>query len=220
MIKAVIFDMDGLMINSEPLWREVALQVFKNLSVKGITAETFREGASLRIDAHVAYFCKKFNIQTGNQPKMVREIISQVSELILRKVELKPGIIEALDFFKKRSVRLALASSSPLKLIRAVLKKFKLGKYFEVVYSGEDEKYGKPNPGIYLTTAKKLKILPRNCLAIEDSLNGVLSAKKAKIKCLAVPEKENLNNDDFQIADLILPSLVEFSEKYWLKLNS
>ena len=89
---------------------------------------------------------------------------------------------------------------------------------FECVYSAEEEGYGKPHPGVYLTTAGKLGVGPTECLAVEDSLNGVLSAKSARMKCVAVPDREQRGDSRFSIADAVLDSLEEVGEELWARL--
>ena len=96
--------------------------------------------------------------------------------------------------------------------------KFNLREKFDVIYSAEEEEFGKPHPGVYITTARKLQLLPEECLAIEDSVNGVLSAKAAKMKCIAVPEDAARNDRRFAIADIVLDSLADLDAEVW-RLN-
>ena len=117
---------------------------------------------------------------------------------------------EILEFFAKKNIPLAIASSSALSLIETVVDGLKIRKYFSVLYSAEHEKYGKPHPGVYISACEKLGIQPIHALAFEDSLNGILAAKSAKIRCIAVPEEINANNPKFAIADRILDSLLDF----------
>ena len=110
---------------------------------------------------------------------------------------------------------MAIASSSYLKIIEAVVKRLKLKGFFDVIYSAEFEKYGKPNPGTFLTTAEKLGVSPMKCLVFEDSLNGVIAAKAARMITIAVPE---FDNPKFIIADKILNSLEEWNETIFCEL--
>jgi sugar-phosphatase len=121
--------------------------------------------------------------------------------------------MEILEFFKNKSLRLALASSSPMLLIDTFLEKFHLQKYFEVKHSAEFEEYGKPHPGVYINTARMLNVHPSACLAFEDSFNGVLAAKSAMMKAVAVPDEYHFPDKRFAIADLKIKSLEEFGEK-------
>ena len=101
----------------------------------------------------------------------------------------------------------ALASSSSYRIIDAVVDKFGLRNRFELIYSAQEEPFGKPHPGVYISAAQKLGVTPESCLAIEDSINGVVSAKAAKMKCIAVPEPAARNDRRYGIADVVLDSL-------------
>ncbi|MCB0405615.1 MAG: HAD-IA family hydrolase, partial [Bdellovibrionales bacterium] len=116
-------------------------------------------------------------------------------------------------------VPLGLATSSPEKHIEAVLRALDLNRTFRVTYSADREPYGKPHPGVYLSTAKALGVEPECCLAIEDSVNGVVAAKAARMKCVAIPEERLRSDPRFAIADLKLSCLSELSEIHWANLN-
>ena len=123
-------------------------------------------------------------------------------------------------FFKEKKVPVALASSSPLRLIEKLMRHYGIYDQFDLVRSAEFEPYGKPHPAVFITTASKLHINPLRCLVFEDSFNGVLAAKAARMKCVAVPEMRVYNQPRFAIADLKLPSLLEFDAACWEKLNA
>jgi sugar-phosphatase len=115
----------------------------------------------------------------------------------------------SVRYFRSLGLKIALASSSAMSLIETVLKKLELSNVFEVVNSAEHLEYGKPHPEIFIQTAKDLGIKPGECLVIEDSFNGVLAAKAAKMQVIAIPDKEHRNDKGFVIADHILNSLKE-----------
>ena len=106
---------------------------------------------------------------------------------------------------------MALASSSHEILIQTVIKKLSLEKYFLVTRSGQHEKYGKPHPQIFISTAQALNVYPTDCIVFEDSLNGILAAKAARMYCIAVPDIHRFNEPRMAIADLKLKSLEEFN---------
>ena len=127
-------------------------------------------------------------------------------------------LIPLLDDLRDNNFKLAVASSSPLRVINFVLDMFSLHKYFPVIVSGECTDNGKPHPAIYLHTADRLEVEPSECVAIEDSINGLRSAKAAGMYCIAVPDKR-LSQVEFQNADLIVsnldrisPELIKFFE--------
>ena len=131
---------------------------------------------------------------------------------------LMKGVRESLHFFQSKGVRLALASSSYMKQIHAVVNTFGLAQYFDVIYSAEYEEHGKPHPGVYITTAQRLEVAPSECLAIEDSLNGIIAAKAARIPCLCVPLAKT-EDRAICLADYTLPSLLEINDDFWSRVE-
>jgi len=218
MIEAVIFDMDGLLIDSEPLWQEAEILVFKQVGIN-LTSELCQRTQGLRIDEVVDYWYQRY-LWTNLTKLAVEElIVGKVIELIQLKGEALPGVEQAIAFVQSRNIKIALASSSATIIIQAALKKLDLTDIFTKVYSAESEVLGKPHPGVYLTTAKQLDVSPQFCLAIEDSLNGVLAAKAAQMQCIAIPEKIQQDNPKFASADCILSSLAELNQGVWNKFN-
>ena len=129
------------------------------------------------------------------------------------------GVIEALALCQKKGAKLALASSTPLKLINVTLQTLQLTNYFEIIHSGEHEKNPKPAPAIYLTVVKKLKVKPTECIAIEDSPVGIESATRAGMHCIAIVDPHHKDDPRYEIADVRLNSLKDFNENIWNKLN-
>lgn len=218
MIEAVIFDLDGLLIDSEPLWQEAEILVFKQVNLL-LTSELCRQTQGLRIDEVVDYWYRQYPWTNLSKLEVEKLIVSKVIELIHLKGQPLPGVAQAIAFVKNQNVKIALASSSASQIIQAALQKLNLTEVFVEIYSAESEVLGKPHPGVYLTTAQKLKIPPQSCLALEDSLNGVLAAKAAHMKCIAIPEAIQQQNPEFAIADLILKSLEELNQPVWNSLN-
>lgn len=222
MIQAIIFDMDGLLIDSEPLWQEAEKKVYKKVGVDLNDADVL-ETTWLRVDEVTDFWYWKFpwnEQETLTRSEVTAEIIEEVQNLIIEKWEAKAWVLGVLDFFFHKWIPLAIASSSFYSVIHAVVNKLWIEKYFELIYSAEDEKYGKPHPAVYISTCEKLWVSPVKTIAFEDSFNGVLSAKAAKMKCVAVPEEVNKGNKKFVIADTLLDSLEEFEEEQWQELNN
>ena len=217
-IAAVIFDMDGLLIDSEPLWQEAEILVFERVGIK-LTCELCQQTQGLRIDEVVEYWYLRYPWTNLTKLEVEKSIIDKVIELIELKGEPLAGVDKAIAFVRRKNVKIALASSSAMIIIQAALQKLSLSETFTEVYSAESEVLGKPHPGVYLTTAKKLNIPPQSCLALEDSLNGVLAAKAAQMKCIAIPEASQLDNPKFAIADRVLQSLEELTDSVWNNIN-
>jgi sugar-phosphatase len=214
MIKAVIFDMDGVLIDSEPFWQEAQKEVFQKVAVD-VTDAMCHQTMGLRIDEVVDHWFERFK-WNGLSPKEVEEqVIQGVIDRVHNKGELLPGVLSAIGFFRSKNLRIALASSSAMRLINAVIDKFELRNNFEVIHSAEHESHGKPHPAIYLSTAKLLDTDPTVCLAIEDSFNGLIAAKAARMRTICIPEKNVWHQTKFDIADVKLKSLTDISDELW-----
>jgi HAD superfamily hydrolase (TIGR01509 family) len=210
MIEAIIFDMDGLLIDSEPLWQEAEVAVFNNIGVP-LTIDMTPQTMGLRTDEVVEYWHKRFPWDSPSLQEVSTLIDTTVIELIKHKGVAKEGVREAIVICEAAGLPIAIASSSPHLLISTVLDKLGIADKMKVVHSAHDESYGKPHPAVYISTANELGIHPNHCLTFEDSANGVLSAKAAKMKCIAIPEPEMRNDKRFGIADIILHSLKDFT---------
>ena len=217
MIEAVIFDLDGLLIDSEPLWQEAEILVFQQVNII-LTPELCLQTKGLRIDEVVEYWYQKYPWTNLTKQKVEQLVVAKVIELIHLKGKPLAGVDRAISFVRQKQVKIALASSSALPIIRAALQRLNLTEVFTEIYSAESEVLGKPYPGVYLTTASKLKVAPQKCLALEDSLNGVLAAKAAQMKCIAIPEPAQRDRPQFAIADTILQSLEELNDTVWHSL--
>jgi mannitol-1-/sugar-/sorbitol-6-/2-deoxyglucose-6-phosphatase len=211
MIKAVIFDMDGLIIDSEPFWRGSQRKAFSTVGLN-LTDNDLRHTMGKRIDEVVAYWFHEKPWTGASQKDLEARIVDNVIELINREGTLLPGVLNTIKFFTAKNLPMAIASSSSSEIINAVVDKLEIRNYFKYLYSAEHETHGKPHPGVYITTAAQLGVSVHNCLALEDSPNGVLSAKAAKMKCLAVPAPENREHPYIKIADTIIESLDMFNE--------
>lgn len=211
MTKAVIFDMDGLLIDSEPFWQKTERQIMAELGII-ITTEMQEATFALRTDEQIQYWHKKFPWSDPDFDAMVKKYEDTMLDFFYKEAVLMEGVIHILNFFKEKKLKIALASSSSMILINAFIDKFNLRNTFQVLNSAETEKYGKPHPSIYLKTAQKLKTSTIECLAFEDSLYGVIAAKAAKIKVVAVPPQDKFHMEEYSIANLKINSLKEFSD--------
>lgn len=206
-MKAVIFDMDGVIIDSEPIHLEVDIQTFKDLGCD-ISSEELEKYVGATNEYMFADIKKKYNIN-----KSIEEIINNKVEMTKNKViqmDLNPidGIRELLNDLKNENIPTAIASSSPRDFIDVVISKFKLRDYFTYIISGEEVENGKPAPDIYLEAAKKLRLSPDDCIVIEDSRNGVIAAKTAGMKCIGF-KNVNSGNQDLSKADIIIDSIAD-----------
>ena len=218
MLRALLFDMDGVLIDSEPLWHRAEIAAFAEAGLT-LTAGDCLRTTGLRVDETVAYWCERSPALAPSRDALVAEILERLVRLVREEGEAKPGVAEALAFAQRAGLRLALASSSTYAVIEAVTTRLGLASVFEVIHSAEEEERGKPDPAVYLTTARKLGVSPADCVAIEDSPNGLLSAKAAGMRCLAIPEPALRGDPRFALADAVLSGLGEIGEKVWERLT-
>jgi len=180
-MKAVIFDMDGVLIDSEPLWKRAEAEVFGGLGVT-LSEDLTGQTASMTTKAVTEFW---FNLSPWQGPSLQaveQAVIHRVEELIVSEGRAIDGVIEVVDFFKEKGLKIGLATNSPAYLIPAILNQVGVTKYFDITTSAEDEKQGKPHPAVYLTAAKKLQVVPADCLVIEDSVSGLKAARNAGMK--------------------------------------
>lgn len=218
MIAAALFDMDGLLIDSEPLWQQAEMKVFAELGVN-LTAADCASTMGFRIDEVVQHWYSLRPWQAASQAEVQERILDAVIELICAKGERKPGVDAVLSRCQAHSLRIGLASSSYQRVIEAVMRALRLEDYFEVRHSAEFEQRGKPAPDVYLTAAGMLGVKPADCLVFEDSLAGVRAAKAAGMYCVAVPDADAPKDLLEQEADVTISSLVEFSEELFQQID-
>ena len=129
------------------------------------------------------------------------------------------GVNQVLGFLRSKGLKLGIASSSVLPIITAALDTLGLTGIFDAVCSAEEEEFGKPHPGVYVRAAERLRTVPERCLAFEDSVNGLMAAKAARMRCVLVPDPSHREDSRTALADVRLESLAHFSEKVWIGLN-
>lgn len=208
LLEACIFDMDGVLLDSEPFWRQAEIEVFATVDLH-LSDEDCMETMGIRIDEVVAFRYHQKPWAEPSQEAICDRIVDRVVGLVRERGKPLPGVYEALDFVRSQGLKLALASSSSSRIIRAVLEGLRLEDAFSVIHSAETEEFGKPHPAVFLTTAGLLGVPPTRCLVIEDSFNGVLAAKAARMTVVAIPEPAVADDPRFVIADARLGSLEE-----------
>ena len=210
MIKAVIFDMDGLLIDSEPFWRLSQKNLFSKRGIN-LCEDDFESFMGKRIDEVVTTIFSRFPNQGKTQKDTAEEIVDGVINLVLERGFALPGVKKTLKELQEKNYKIGLASSSNMRIIKSVLEKLDIESFFEVVHSAQFEEYGKPHPQILISTAKMLDVLPSECLVLEDSFHGVIAALAANMKCVAIPDTESNNLKRFVIANQVLESMEDFS---------
>lgn len=210
-ILAAIFDMDGLLVDSEPLWDQAELDVMASLGVDITRRHELPDTLGLRIDMVVDLW---FAQQPWNGPtrqEVTARIITRAIALVEEKRPLLPGVREAVALCKSQGLLVGLASASPLHMLEKVLTMFGLRDSFDALASAEKLPYSKPHPQVYLDCAAKLGIDPLSCVALEDSVNGMIASKAARMRSIVVPAHENQDDPRFVLADVKLSSLTELT---------
>ncbi len=225
MIRAAIFDMDGLLVDSEPLWQQAELEIFRQVGVP-LDRERCLQTRGKRIEEVVEYWYALHPWASPSRPELQRRILRRVIELVREAGTAKAGVHHVLGFARERGLALGLASSSYYAVIEAVLERLDLRGAFHAVHSAEEERRGKPHPDVYLRAARKLDVPAAHCLAFEDSPAGVEAAKAAGMKCVAVPDLQpepgparEEERSRLARADLVLESLERFDERAWKELG-
>ena len=218
-LKAVIFDMDGLLIDSEPHWREAGKETLAAYG-KTLTNEQYNSSTGLRTEEWIDHWFRFFQIDLDNSKTAVFTILQKAIEKIALYAQPMPGINDIISFFKQKDLRIGLATSSPVELAHIVVQKLNLRNEIEVIASAGELPYGKPHPLVYIDCARQLGCSPVQCIAFEDSFNGMIAAKAARMKCVVVPAKEESGHIRWGAADIILNSLEEFNEDVFRKLIS
>lgn len=203
MLRAALFDLDGLLVDSEPLWRRSEVELFATVGLHLTDAEC-EETTGLRIDEVVSLRHRQRPWASPTVASVTAQIVDRMILLIAAEAVGKPGAHHAIGLCAEAGLRLLVVSSSPSRLIEAALDRLGVRDRFEGIVSAEHEPYGKPHPGVFLRASDRIGASPLECLVLEDSLNGVIAAKAARMKCIAIPEREDPR---FALADLVLPSL-------------
>lgn len=205
--EAVIFDMDGVLIDSEPLWKIAMQEVFDEVGCP-LTRKDFQKTVGLRIDEVIDFWYHEVGWEGYSKQEVEDMIMQRMVVLIHENGDPLPGVLETIDFLKKKGLKIGLATSSYSILIDAVLDALGIANQFDKTHSAEHEKYGKPHPSVYLTVAEELNVNPKHCLVIEDSLNGVIAGRAAKMKVVCIPEKTHHPEPKLIVADYMFDDML------------
>jgi HAD superfamily hydrolase (TIGR01509 family) len=207
-IHAVIFDLDGVLADSEPTWDEIDAQLLGEYGVK-YRGEYHREVLGVSYRASVEFFKKTFDINAPTEEMMKRrgEI---ATEFFANRIGLFPQVKEVLEELRQMELKLAVATSSVGASARPFLDRHLLTSFFEVIITGDEIERGKPHPAIYLRAAEKLGVAPNECLVIEDSLSGVAAGKAAGMRVAAIPDRRFVDPHEYEEkSDYLLSDVLE-----------
>jgi mannitol-1-/sugar-/sorbitol-6-/2-deoxyglucose-6-phosphatase len=218
-LNTVIFDIDGLLVDSEPLWNEAAAEVFSGYGVN-LSEEQYRTTTGLRTKEFVQWWFGYYQIGKGEYALAEKKIVALVLNKIAKQGTIMSGVDYIFDFFSTKQFKMGLATSSPPALIELVVEMAGIRKYLQATTSAEDLPFGKPHPQVYQNCAAQLNSSPLECICFEDSFNGLIAVKAARMKCVIVPHYSQAKEVKWGAADLQLSSLQNFGELHFNILNS
>ncbi len=209
-LNTVIFDMDGLLVDSEPIWGIAANYVFEQYGFR-LSPEQHITTTGLRVREFVHWWFQQFGVSEKEEPAAEESIINRALALLDENCKMMPGVEHVFNVFHSRRFKIGIASSSPDSLIELVMQKSGIKQYVNGTASGHHLPYPKPHPQVYLNCAETLQSLPSQCLAFEDSFYGMIAAKAARMQCVIVPDYKRYKEERWAAADLKLSSLQNFS---------
>lgn len=208
---AAIFDMDGLLIDSEPLWDRAELEIIAGLGVDIDRRNELPDTLGLRIDMVVELWFAQQPWSGPDRREVTDRIIARALSLVEEERPLLPGVREAVALCKAQGLKVGLASASPLHMLEKVLTMFSLRDSFDALVSAETLPLSKPHPQVYLDCAARLGVDPLCCVALEDSVNGMIASKAARMRSIVIPAEEGQQDPRFALADVRLRSLEELT---------
>ncbi len=213
-VHAAIFDMDGLLIDSEPLWERAEMDIFATLDIDLSRRDQLPDTLGLRIDQVVRMWYEVLPWSGPDQAEVAQRIIARAIALVEEYRPLLPGVEHALQLCRQQGLKIGLASASPLHMQERVLAMFNLRHHFDVLVSAEFLPYSKPHPQVYLDAAARLGVDPLNCVTLEDSFNGMIATKAARMRSIVVPPQELRTDPRWSLANEKLDSLEQLTEPH------
>lgn len=197
MLQGVIFDMDGLLVDSEPIWDSIWPKCFRQMNLP-LPPDSFYTGGRGMSGEIYARYVQSFYPQ-ADASQLVATFMKLGEERFAQGVPLKPGARELLEYLQTQKMPCAVASSSSRRIIEGNLRSNGLSAYFSVVVSGQEVAFTKPDPAIFLLAAERLGVDIRRCLVLEDSLNGVRAGHAAGAVTVMVPDLVPSNGEIAQL---------------------
>lgn len=210
-MKAVILDLDGLMVDSEPLHQRAVNALLKQhqIDYQFETEEYGKCFVGIPVVQNVHYLKARFDLR-GAPQEIIDEREAIYESLISNSANLvvMPGVMQLLDTMRAREIPLGVASGSPRHQVEIVLRGMRVIDRFHVIVAGNDVAKTKPAPDVYLRAADLIGVAPANCVALEDSATGITAAKAAGLRAIAVPNRftahQDLSHADVRVANLEL----------------
>ena len=203
MLKAVLFDMDGVIVDTEPLHHKAYQMMFNDFEIK--LSESMYHGFTGQSTRSICEFLCEHYILKAKPIDLEKTKRAHFTKLFFEDPDLHliNGVEDLIKNYHTNGLTLVVASSASMFTINNVMKRFKLDPYFKDKLSGADLKASKPHPEIFINAAKAAGVSPTECFVIEDSTNGIIAAKEANIFCIAY-KSENSKDQDYSRADLLI----------------
>lgn len=217
-LTAAIFDMDGLMINSEPLWNEAAAEVFSGYHIE-LSPQQYAASTGLRTKEFIEWWFRHFRIPIVYAPEACYKVIALTRQKMLQRLEPMPGVKYIFNFFKESGLQVGIASSSPREFIEIAIQLCNVGDETDAYESAHTLPLAKPHPQVYLNAAQALNADPLNCICFEDSFSGMIAVKAARMKCVVVPHPADAKKEHWAVADLKISSLQNFGKLHFDLMN-
>jgi len=202
--RAVVFDMDGLLLDTEILWHRAEVELFRRHGAE-FTWEDKMAVIGTSFATTSRYFAERLGRSAAEGDALVEEMLEIMHAELQQQVDSRPGAVELVDRLRGHT-RLALASNSPRRLVDTALASARLTDAFETIVTSDDVAHPKPAPDLYLLACERLGVEPADALALEDSPSGIAAAKAAGLTCIAVPQ---FAETDVSAADRVIDSLEE-----------
>ncbi len=201
--------MDGLLIDSEPFWKQAEYQVFSAKGVK-VTPQLSELTATMTTRQVAEFWFTRYPWADASLDDVENNVIDKVIELVTEQGRPLDGVTETIDILKANQIKIGLATNSPAKVMHSILAKLGIGHKFDVLTSADEVNQGKPSPEIYQLTLSRLGVTASNTIAFEDSLGGLAASVAAGIRTIAIPAQQHYQSDKFAAAAAQLPSLSHF----------
>jgi HAD superfamily hydrolase (TIGR01509 family) len=202
--RAVVFDMDGLLLDTELLWHRAEVELFARHGAEFTWDDKMTViGSSFEFTAD--YFADRLGLPRDRGAGLVNEMAELMHGHLREQVDGRPGAVELVERLRGRT-RLGLASNSPRQLVDTALATARIADAFDAIVTSDDVEHSKPAPDLYLLACERLGVAPADALALEDSPSGIAAAKAAGLTCIAVPQ---FAETDVSAADRVIDSLEE-----------
>ncbi|MDY6215220.1 hexitol phosphatase HxpB [Actinobacillus porcinus] len=208
MIKAVIFDMDGTLIDSQPIWYQVCTDFFQQNGFP-VTMDDMIKLTGSPVAKLVDYVLQTHGQKGKERAQLITGLMDYAVSEILAAKPLMPNVKEVLAQLKQQGIKMAVASASPRNMLQGIVDSCGIAEYFDYLASAEELDYNKPHPAVYLHAAQQLGVNPTECFAVEDSVLGMISGKAATMKTVVIPAQAEWDDPRWTLADFKLTNIAE-----------